>query len=148
MSDNKRTKVTYEFDLADLPMIAQAFLISGNTQMMCGHGAAKNRMYELMQQIEEKIPAGARIFDDGAWFEIVTALYSAKTWSVGITVPDYRKNSFWVRGHITVSVDGKSWRTTEMGYEKGAKEIDQVREALQALAPLSALETSLEIPTK
>jgi hypothetical protein len=142
MSDNMR-KVTLEFDVCDLPMLAHAMAIARNTALMCSAPKAKARAEEIRQQFEALIPEAARVFDDGfgfSWSEIGQALltHEGDDVSVAVEPPDWRKDRWWdEKGYIVVRVGAKSWKSEDNRHPVGGDAVKAVAALVEELRPLA-----------
>lgn len=133
--DNKRNKVSLEFDVTDLPMVADAFSIARNTAMMCGRPVAKERLERLRQAVEALVPEPARVFDGEVWAEIGAALSTAARWSLAVERPDWR-GSYYRTGWLVVTVDGKRWKSDGSEHSAAGPEAAAVAALLAELAPV------------
>jgi hypothetical protein len=138
MTDNARLKRTFEFDLADAPVLMRAFSIAACTAMLCGHHTAKRRLDEYKAMMAQFVPPEAALFDEEEWCEIGIALVDAESFSVVLEAPRWERDrgTFW-RGLITVRVGDKVWQSdsTER-YERGDPKIAAVHRVLAELAPI------------
>jgi len=132
-----RHKVTVEFELSDLAMVADAFMIARNTAMMCGNAKAQERLEQLRRMIDEMVPKEARIFNRYCWSEIGMALRTAKQWRVCIVKSNWRRR--WeTTGYLGVEVDGRGWHSKEIGYSMQSAAFTAVGAVLDGLAALDA----------
>jgi hypothetical protein len=125
-------KVSFEFDVTDLPMLAHALMIARNTAMMCGNKQAEARLESLRECVDALIPEGALVLDAFDWAEIGMALPKAQEVEVRIDKASWR-GSWYREGHITVDVDGKTWSTNCSSFFPDGKEIEAVREVIGQL---------------
>jgi hypothetical protein len=144
MSDNRR-KVTFEYDITDLPAIAHAFAIASTTAMMTGNPLAQKRFAELKNMVDALIPEGARVFDGEDWCEIGICLKSAKQYGVCFESWGWHSEKGQT-GRIYVQIDGRSWPSSNVDVPKNGPGIAAVSEVLKDLAPLNA--EWIDIPDK
>lgn len=132
---NGRNKVTIEYDVTDLPMIAHAFLLAGNRAMMSGAPEAEARLRVLEQTIQAMIPEEARLFHALHWAEIGTALEAGSEWKVEFVETE----GVWTRqirnGHILVTVGDKVYRS-EKQVSANSPALEAVTNLLNDLAPI------------
>lgn len=119
MTDTNR-KNTTDISVPDafLPVLAHALAISRNTQMMCGASAAQKLAEELRLDVEARIPAAIRIFDDGHWCEAATATQKEDV-HVG-THPHGWRHGGMSHAVIIVTDGGRCFSSTESFPEQEA----------------------------
>lgn len=137
---NKANKRTFEYDLADAPMIAHAFAIAASTAMLCGHQNAKEKFKAYRAIIRQFVPPEADIFDEEVIGEIGIALVKAETFHVTVINPSWRKDERLYDCVIAVYVGKRCWTSNSLSTKKkinpGSPLIKKVFDYIQELAPM------------
>lgn len=131
MSDN-RNKVTIEFDIADLTIIADALMIGRNTAMMYSNKVAEKRMERLREMFETLAPKEAQYFGRHDFTELCIALRGAKVWDVEF------ESKWGYFDCIIVTIDDKKWKTDCRDIKRGDGKLEEIVEFMEEFAPLSA----------
>jgi len=137
MADNNN-KITFAFNLSDLPMMADAMSIAGCTAMLCGQPAAQKRCDEIKEMIEAHIPPILNLIDGEEWINIVLLLGKSTKWNV------YEGGSSWSRHtrYYKIIIDDKVWQSKgwiddKVSKTERAANIAGLVEALDSMAPLT-----------
>ena len=86
--NNKPSKISIEFDQAELAVFISALNIGATTAMMCNEKKVQQSLTNIINQLDIYKPECLNDFGKYQWFHIINKLYSAQTWSVSITQPD------------------------------------------------------------
>lgn len=137
-------KFTFDFDIADIPMIADAMSLASATALVYGKvgEGSRDRFAELKEMFDAHSPIPGKYRGEGyAWFDACTKAYRANVVEVAFVVPESRRSSFReTEGRVLVIVDGVEFPVTEWIKETTAAEV--------TLGVIAALESSIEPRTR
>jgi hypothetical protein len=139
-------KVTLEFDVADLPMLADSLRTTACEAMMEGRPGARKRIKAYRQAIDALIPEAARVFDGLTWSEICLALADARHYQVGFEEWGYE----WKKdgsgggtyGRIYVVVGDKRFGSHD--YKHFRISLAAVADLVHQMAPLDCSRRAVE----
>lgn len=138
MTDNKRLKGTFEYDLMDAPMIVHALQIAANTALMCGNPDARVKLQAYRDLLKTTAPACVFLFDEEQWAEMGMALVTAKRMRIELDLPPYMRDQYWRREKaIKIDVDGFVIMSRDVRFEGSCPEFNEVCEYLKQIAPLT-----------
>lgn len=144
MTDNKRLKGTFEYDLMDAPMIVHALQIAANTALMCGNPDARVKLQAYRDLLKATAPACAFLFNEEHWAEMGMALVTAKKMRIELGLPPYMKGERWRREKaIKIDVDGFVIFTRDARFVGSCPEFNEVCEYLKQIAPLTCEITTI-----
>lgn len=133
-------KVTLEFDIADLPMLAGALRTAACEAMMERRPGAQERLNSYRKTIDALIPDGARVFDGLTWSEVCIALDGAATYAVGFEEWGYDwKQESGVGGkygRILVVVGERCFSSTDYKHYRDGDALEVVASLMHQMAPL------------
>lgn len=140
-------KVTLEFDVADLPMLADSLRTTICEAMISERPRAKARAERYRTMIEALVPEPARVFDGMTWSDICIALEGAGSYSVGFEQwgSDWsRESGGRVYGIIYVAIGGRRWSSHDTRNVRGSGALEAVRELVATMAPLDCVHVPVE----
>lgn len=134
--DNARNKRGFEFDLADIPMIAHALSIECGTWL--GYDRATYvRAKELHDLVAKQVPSCSKHFNSEDWQDFCRRISAGAAYEVVHKPRAWRWDS--TDGEIVVRIEDKEWRSRRSDYPPGAEAIAELRAFLEEYAPMEAL---------
>ena len=131
-------KITFEFQLSDLPMLADAMMIAGNTAMLCSNPVAQKRCDEIRNMIAEHIPAAALLMDGEEWVEIMACLNKSSKWNV------YLSGNRWSYArYYTIAIDDKTWKSKRWA-DKDTNTVALIEGLIEVLYEMAPLTTEMD----
>lgn len=130
--------VPMDLDEADFLMLAAGLAIARNTAMMCGGEDSARRLEFYRQQIEAKLPAGAKhVSREEALAEAIYAIREAGWWSHVL-----RKSHSWSdTGESLIKCGEKVW---SFNWSSTVQMHEEIVDAVRQLSPMGAEERPWE----
>ena len=131
--DNGRNRRSFDFDLADLPVVAHALSIECGTYL--GVDRAKyRRVKELHDLVAEQVPACSQLFDAEDWQEFCRLIAAGASYEIAHVKKSWRWSSD--EGNAVVRIDAKEWHSRPSDLLPDAGILDDLRAFLLDYAPL------------
>lgn len=135
-------KVTLEFDVSDLPLLANSLRTTTCEALISDRPRAKARAEQYRRAIEDLIPEPARVFDGLTWSEICIALEGANSYSVGFEHWGYdfsKESGSRSQGLIFVAIGDRRWSSRDHHILRDDGTIESVRGLVGEMAPLDCV---------
>lgn len=132
--DNKRNSRSFDFDLADLPVVAHALSIECGSYL--GVDRAKyRRVKELHDLVAEHVPGCSRLFEAEDWQEFCRLIAQGASYEVG----HVRRSWGWSseEGTAVVRIGQREWRSRQANLQPGDEILDELRVFLADYAPVA-----------
>lgn len=131
--DNARNKRRFEFDLADIPMLAHALSIECGTWLGCDR-AKYVRAKELHDLVAAEVPACSKHFDADDWQDFCRRISAGAAYEI----VHQRRSWSWDSpdGEIVVRIEDKEWRSHRSDHPPEAEAIAELRAFLEEYAPM------------
>lgn len=131
--DNARNKRSFEFDLADIPVLAHALSIECGTWL--GYDRAKYaRAKELHDLVVGQVPACSEHFAADDWQDFCRRISAGAAYEV----VHRRRGLKWdsTEGEIVVRIGDKEWRSHRSDHAPEAAAIAELRAFLDEYGPM------------
>ncbi len=135
MSNHPRT-ISFEFDIADLAMMAHALRIQRNCQLGTPNHIARDRADAIAKQLAAAAPTVSRHFDDAVFCEMVIAVYETPEPTVEIERPSWR--TWGSDGFITVTAGDRKYRSANSDHIPDSPALAEIRDFVAEISPIAA----------
>lgn len=132
-------KVTLEFDVADLPMLAESLRTTACEALLENRPHARERIDRYRKMIDALIPDGARVFDGLTWSEICVEFNGAPDYAVGFEEWGYEWKKDGVGGtygRIFVIVGSRRFSSADYKHYRDGDVLEVVASLVHQMAPL------------
>lgn len=145
---NGPNKRSFEYDIADAPMLLHALRIGASTAMLCGHKGAERRMRLYVQVLKDAQLPGMELFDEEVFAELGEALTLAVSYEV-IVEKQGSVSSHWraersVAVKVTDRFGAVSTYFTDHRHQASGEKLEAtlvaVRRLMAELAPVDVTE--------
>ncbi len=141
--DNKRNTRSFDFDLADLPVVAHALSIECGSYL--GVDRAKyRRVKELHDLVAEHVPECSKLFEAEDWQEFCRLISQGTAFEVA----HVRRSWGWSseEGSAVVRIGDKEWRSRRSDLDPADEVLSELRGFLEDYAPVAPALSSSPSP--
>jgi len=141
--DNKRNSRSFDFDLADLPVVAHALSIECGCYL--GIDRAKyRRVKELHDLVAEQVPGCSALFEAEDWQEFCRAISQGASYEVA----HVRRAWGWSseEGTGVVRIGKREWRSRRSDLLPDDETLNELRIFLEDYAPVAPTSSSSPSP--